>query len=899
MRFFGVWPRGKRATRKPQNNNTRRYRPRLEMLEDRLTPASFNDFYVVPGANTDQVPVHFHWDFRGAAFNNSLIVYTVTNLQGEVLGTAPTEDGYARAVSTVAQTVFRPGEGTGTQRTILFAGGTILGFGLVTNAPLETWRAARTTSSANVYGSSVAWLSFNGDNPEEFDPVLSNELAPGVKQFFFEDHAGSTLDYTDMVFTVSPTGDRAFAIPGLTGQVTPATFDLLGRFSGDPSELGLFFVNNMQGQLGTLFPGDEGYLEQALTPANTLDIFSLTDPVGTSRTLSLPSNRTYGLFLVRGGTLEELLAVNPGNIPGLGVEAFFFFPELNFDDQPHFRQLSPGVYGVEDTTNGDFDFNDLIFRVSYGAAFGDVFPPVITAQLLNDTGVLNNDLITADPTVIGTVTDAESAIVALEASVDSTDPTDLVDIFADFDVQTGTFELNRTRLEAILGATLNDGQHTVRLRARDSAGNVTQLFPFTFTFDTTVTPAPTVTLAAESDSGVQGDLTTFLDDVTLNGSTEANATVMLNGPNLPVGGLTATSDAQGQFTFTPLPLDLGANNYTLQVTDRAGNQLAAPFAFTITQVANSVPTFTGTIPDISANLNGPPQAVELVQFFSDADTGHSLVRFDVQFGGQTNTFEFELFDREAPATVANFLNYIQDGRYDDSIFHRSAETLQGAEFVLQGGGYTFDTTPQFLNIPEDPNVPNEFSATRSNLRGTVAMAKQGNDPNSASSEFFVNLGNNSANLDNQNGGFTVFGKVFAGQDVIDQIAAQPTQDREPLPDPPADQSPFGELPVFGNLGAGDIVDLPPTDGQFPLPAGAQEENFATIQNVQVVRTIDRLTFTIEIISESTPGFVNNVTVLNNRLIIDPTQAGTATVQIRATDEFGNSVVSNQFTITIT
>lgn len=895
MRLFGVWSRGKRATRKQQHKNTRCYRPRLEILEDRLTPASFNDFYVVPGASTVQVPVHFNWDFRGAAFNNSLIVYTVTNLQGEVLGTAPTEEGYARSVATVAQTVFRPGEGTGTQRTILFAGGTILGFGLVTNAPLETWRAARTTSAANVYGGSVAWLSFNGDNPEEFDPVLSNELAPGFKQFFFEDHAGSALDYTDMVFTVSPTGDRAFAIPGLTGQVTPATFDLLGRFSGDPSELGLFFVNNMQGQLGTLFPGDEGYLEQALAPANTLDVFSLTDPVGTSRTLTLPSNRAYGLFLVRGGTVEDLLAVNPSNIPGLGVEAFFFFPEMNFDDQPHFRQLSPGVYGVEDTTNGDFDFNDLIFRVSYGAAVGDVFPPVITARLLNDTGTLNNDQISADPTVTGTVTDAESTIGALEASVDSTDPTDLVDVFGDFNPATGTFELNRTRLEAILGATLNDGQHTVRLRARDSAGNVTQLFPFTFTVDTTVTPAPTVTLAAESDSGVQGDLTTFLDDVTLNGSTEANATVVLNGPNALQ--LTTTTNAQGQFTFSPLPLDLGANNYTLQVTDRAGNQLAAPFAFTITQVANSVPTFTGTIANINTGLNDEPDAVELNLFFSDADTGHSLVRFDVQFGGQTNSFDFELFDREAPATVANFFNYIQDGRYDDSIFHRSAETQTGAEFVLQGGGFTFDTTPQFVDVPADPTIPNEFSAARSNVRGTVAMAKLGNDPDSASSEFFVNLNNNSANLDNQNGGFTVFGRVVAGQDVIDQIAAQPTQDRDPAT-PPASLSPFGELPVYGDLPAGNTVESPANSGQYPLPAGAQEDNFASITNVQIVRTIDRLSFTIEIISESTPGFVNAVTEVNNRLIINPTQTGTATVQIRATDEFGNSVVSNQFIINI-
>ena len=129
--------------------------------------------------------------------------------------------------------------------------------------------------------------------------------------------------------------------------------------------------------------------------------------------------------------------------------------------------------------------------------------------------------------------------------------------------------------------------------------------------------------------------------------------------------------------------------------------------------------------------------------------------------------DIQLYDSAAPATVQNFLGYVNRGAYDGSFFHRSVPG-----FVVQGGGYTWNTDAGPLKIPAGPPVVNEFSATRSNLRGTVAMAKLGGDPNSATTEWFVNLADNAANLDNQNGGFTVFGKVTStGLAVMDRIAA--------------------------------------------------------------------------------------------------------------------------------
>ena len=156
---------------------------------------------------------------------------------------------------------------------------------------------------------------------------------------------------------------------------------------------------------------------------------------------------------------------------------------------------------------------------------------------------------------------------------------------------------------------------------------------------------------------------------------------------------------------------------------------------------------------------------------------------NVRMQTDLGAIDIELFDTVAPLTVANFLNYVNDGEYDGTFFHRS---IPG--FVVQGGGYITNTpngsilTDGASLIQTDPPVVNEFNL--SNLRGTIAMAKiaaeydesnnliPGTGPDSATSQWFFNLDDNSANLDNQNGGFTVFAQVLGeGMDVVDSIEA--------------------------------------------------------------------------------------------------------------------------------
>lgn len=182
---------------------------------------------------------------------------------------------------------------------------------------------------------------------------------------------------------------------------------------------------------------------------------------------------------------------------------------------------------------------------------------------------------------------------------------------------------------------------------------------------------------------------------------------------------------------------------------------------------------------------------------------------------ETNLGEIpiELTPDAAPGTVANFLRYVDGGLYTNSFIHRSAALQDGTPFVIQGGGFFFDTSgeqvavaplPTFDPISNEPNV--------SNTRGTVAMAKLGGDPDSATSQWFVNLSDNGSILDEQNGGFTVFARVVGdGMQTVDAIAAlQSFNATQRL------GSPFGELPLSdSSLDVANFVTLSSVRRAFP------------------------------------------------------------------------------------
>ncbi|MDR3427204.1 peptidylprolyl isomerase [Silvimonas sp.] len=129
----------------------------------------------------------------------------------------------------------------------------------------------------------------------------------------------------------------------------------------------------------------------------------------------------------------------------------------------------------------------------------------------------------------------------------------------------------------------------------------------------------------------------------------------------------------------------------------------------------------------------------------------------------------ELYPDAAPASVANFLRYVKEKHYDGTIFHRVVK-----DFVVQGGGYDPKMSERPTNAPVKNEAEHAFKAGLKNDRGTLAMART-NDPDSATSQFYFNLKNNDfLNYPGRdNYGYTVFGRVVKGMDVVDAISAVP------------------------------------------------------------------------------------------------------------------------------
>jgi len=175
--------------------------------------------------------------------------------------------------------------------------------------------------------------------------------------------------------------------------------------------------------------------------------------------------------------------------------------------------------------------------------------------------------------------------------------------------------------------------------------------------------------------------------------------------------------------------------------------------------------------------------------------GATLVRFTTNLG----TLDVELFDESMPVTVANFLKYVDSGRYNWSFIHRSTTYDPNTIQVVQGGGFFFQTANSISAIVADPPIILEPSG--SNLRGTLAMART-NDPNSATSQWFFNSADNTQ-LDSN---YAVFGRVTSAQGlaVLDAFARVQVYDASPQLG-----AVFSELPLIQPaLAANNFILIP-------------------------------------------------------------------------------------------
>lgn len=191
----------------------------------------------------------------------------------------------------------------------------------------------------------------------------------------------------------------------------------------------------------------------------------------------------------------------------------------------------------------------------------------------------------------------------------------------------------------------------------------------------------------------------------------------------------------------------------------------------------SQPTLLKSFPPVLLRTNDQPYSFNLTNYFK-ADPATNMVRVTTSLANSNGIplgFTLQLLPTNAPKTVANFLAYVNDGAYENTLVHRSVPG-----FVIQAGGFTDEGTESRWNTPIETwtnVVPSEYGVQ--NSRGTVAMALVGSDSNSATSQWFINLTNNSSLLDATNTygnpPFTVFARVIGnGMQTVDAIATLKT-----------------------------------------------------------------------------------------------------------------------------
>jgi cyclophilin family peptidyl-prolyl cis-trans isomerase len=281
---------------------------------------------------------------------------------------------------------------------------------------------------------------------------------------------------------------------------------------------------------------------------------------------------------------------------------------------------------------------------------------------------------------------------------------------------------------------------------------------------------------------------------------------------------------------------------------------------------STVPTLSQPLPNQAVALGASAITVDLRNYFTIPGVTGQVAQFDTVLG----KINVELLANDAPLNVANFLNYVNRGAYTNTFIQRSV-----AGFVIQGGGY-FLQGNSISAIAADAPVKNEFKD--SNLRGTMAMAKTAAGPDTATNQWFFNLADNSANLDNQNGGFTVFARVIGtGMTVVDAIAAVTTYNETTVLG--AD---FSQLPLLtGNLTAADLVLI------------------RSITTVPIYPTSGASTSVLSFAGQSFNSTIASVTFNQSNLVITPssTATGTATISVTASDTNGN-VITGSFTVTV-
>ena len=371
--------------------------------------------------------------------------------------------------------------------------------------------------------------------------------------------------------------------------------------------------------------------------------------------------------------------------------------------------------------------------------------------------------------------------------------------------------------------------------------------------------AYTSTIQVLTKDGIAGDLhppifyqTSFVYEVVIS---RASALSNLAVTGLPAG--LVFDPALRKITGTPT--EEGVKSVTLQATFNDASVATRTLVLRIIRPP-AAPLVVQSFAPVEVAPTGSA-TVSLSGKFADPDTA-SAARFNTSMG----SFDIILHSLATPLTVDNFLDYVDAGRYTNTFFHRSVASLTDALSIIQGGGYGH-TAAGFTSVSKNAAVTNEPGI--SNLAGTVAMAKVGGSPNSATSEFFVNVNDlNASNLDEQNEGFTVFGRIpDAGMVILSAINGLPTRNY---------QVPLG--------GASRTLE------SVPMNAAEAPEAMDPSLLVKITSVTAAPILRYEVLSQNVE--IATATISGTNITINGVASGSTTLRVKATDLDGTSTTQD-------
>jgi cyclophilin family peptidyl-prolyl cis-trans isomerase len=283
---------------------------------------------------------------------------------------------------------------------------------------------------------------------------------------------------------------------------------------------------------------------------------------------------------------------------------------------------------------------------------------------------------------------------------------------------------------------------------------------------------------------------------------------------------------------------------------------------------STLPTALQPLPAQTLVTAGTTITIDLREYFGLPGVSGQVVQFDTVVG----KFNVELLANAAPKHVANFLQYVAAGSYTNSFFHRSAALDSGGISIVQGGGYTWSgssvsTIGKFSSVPLEYNLPNSI--------GTLAAARTSNI-NSATSEWYFNVRDNSTTLGPLNGGgYTVFGRVIgSGMTVVSAIARLDRANAGGA---------FSELPVRNYTAGANLVTA----------------NFVIVNSIGTIPVYPGSgTSVLAFSGTNSAGSIVNAEVVGPYLLMQPLASGSASITIQARDTNGN-LAQGTFTATVT